>query len=262
MKLAALASALAVAAPTPLAYVASREQPGGGFSEPGGPTDTSLTAWAILALRASGEKPSVRSIQFLLGQDEDEIGQAALVALALGPDESKPYLVRLRGAERKDGAIGENLASTYWSMLALAPDIPADAVKYVLAHQAASGGWSWNAKAAPDSNDTAVAIEALRAAGVTGTPIGRGVAFLLRFHGRDGGFSLTKARPSDSQSTAWAIQALIAAGGKPPKNAFTFLARMRKADGSYRYSARFATTPLWVTSQVIPALEGKPFPLR
>jgi hypothetical protein len=37
---------------------------------------------------------------------------------------------------------------------------------------------------------------------------------------------------------------------------------MRRPDGSYRYSARYVTTPLWVTAQVLPALAREPFPLR
>ena len=37
---------------------------------------------------------------------------------------------------------------------------------------------------------------------------------------------------------------------------------MRRPDGSLRYSARYATTPLWVTAQALQALARKPFPLR
>jgi predicted MPP superfamily phosphohydrolase len=40
------------------------------------------------------------------------------------------------------------------------------------------------------------------------------------------------------------------------------LAKLRRADGSYRYSRAYATTPVWVTAQVLPALVKKPFPLR
>jgi hypothetical protein len=36
---------------------------------------------------------------------------------------------------------------------------------------------------------------------------------------------------------------------------------MKRADGSYRYSAKYVTTPVWVTSQVLAALAKKPFPL-
>jgi hypothetical protein len=37
---------------------------------------------------------------------------------------------------------------------------------------------------------------------------------------------------------------------------------MHRSDGSYRYSARYAVTPVWVTAQVLPALARKAFPLR
>ena len=44
--------------------------------------------------------------------------------------------------------------------------------------------------------------------------------------------------------------------------AFRFLQRMQRADGSLRFSPRYATTPLWVSGQALPALERRPFPLR
>jgi hypothetical protein len=105
-------------------------------------------------------------------------------------------------------------------------------------------------------------IEALRAAGVKGRVITRAVRFLRRFQRRGGGFELVRGRGPDAQSTAWAIQAFFAAGVQPPRSAFRYLARMRRPDGSYRYDARTATTPVWVTAQVLPALAGKPYPLR
>ena len=85
--------------------------------------------------------------------------------------------------------------------------------------------------------------------------------YLRTFQNRDGGFELTEGRGSDTQSTAWAIQGLVAAKQAPPRNAFAYLARMTRDDGSYRYSARYVTTPVWVTSQVLAALAKKPFPL-
>ena len=81
------------------------------------------------------------------------------------------------------------------------------------------------------------------------------------FQNRDGGFELTRGRGSDAQSTAWAIQGLVAAGAKAPRSAFAYLSRLRRPDGSYRYSAKYVTTPVWVTSQVLSALAQKPFPL-
>jgi prenyltransferase beta subunit len=105
-------------------------------------------------------------------------------------------------------------------------------------------------------------IQALRAAGVRGRPLTRGVRFLRRLQATDGGFRLVPGREPDAQSTAWAIQGLLAAGVEPGRAAYRYLARLRRPDGSYRYSKRYAVTPVWVTAQVIPALARKPFPLR
>jgi hypothetical protein len=105
-------------------------------------------------------------------------------------------------------------------------------------------------------------IQALRSQGVRGRPIARGLAYLRRLENRDGGFALTAGRSSDVQSTSWAVQAFVAAGAKPPAKAFRYLAALRRPDGSYRYSRAYAVTPVWVTSQVLPALARRAFPLR
>ena len=135
-------------------------------------------------------------------------------------------------------------------------------MRFLLRQQRGSGGWSWYLNGQPDSNDTAAAIEALRAAGVTGKPIRRGLTYLLRLRNRDGGFELTPGRGSDAQSTAWAVQAFVAAGRAVPKGSIAYLSRLRRPDGSFRYSQRYATTPVWVTAQALPALHRRPFPLR
>jgi prenyltransferase beta subunit len=133
--------------------------------------------------------------------------------------------------------------------------------RWLLAQQAKSGGFAWAIRGRPDSNDTAAALEAMRVAGVHGAPVKRALTFLLTFQNADGGFELTQGRGSDAQSTAWAIQGLVAGGRTPPRSAFAYLARLRQSDGSYRYSAKYAATPVWVTSQVLAALAKKPFPL-
>jgi hypothetical protein len=78
----------------------------------------------------------------------------------------------------------------------------------------------------------------------------------------DGGFALTRSRESDAQSTAWAIQAFVAAKAPVPEGAFAYLTELRRKDGSYRFSQRYVTTPVWVTAQVLPAVLKRPFPLR
>src|SRR5207244_1075354 len=75
-------------------------------------------------------------------------------------------LVRIQSAERPNGAIGPGNNSTAWGILALrqaGERAPKPAVRYLIRHQARSGGFAWNPGGQPDSNDTAAAVEALRA---------------------------------------------------------------------------------------------------
>jgi hypothetical protein len=249
------------------AYVAGRQSAGGGFAEQGRTPDTALTAWAALGLVAAGGQTAqrARAAEFLRGNLSSDSSDAELalsvVALsALGERVDDVWLERLRAHQP-----GVLVNETIWCVLALraaGEQPPRMLVEAVLAGQAKSGGFPWSRGGSPDSNDTAAAIQALRASGVGGAPVKRAVAALRGFQAPSGGFSLTKGREPDAQSTGWAIQALLSAGQAPGKEPFRYLARLRRSDGSYRYSVRYATTPVWVTAQVLPALAGKPFPFR
>jgi hypothetical protein len=258
--LAALVTAALLAATSPVAFVQSHGA-NGAFSESGGTTDALLTSWAVLGLRAAGA-PAPGSLTYLKSQEASlaattDVALVALAEQALG-DRSEALLAKL--VPRASGQIGPTLNSTYWAVLALGRS-PAATTRFILAHQAKSGGFAWGVGGQPDSNDTAAALEALKVAHVHGVPVTRAVRFLRGFQNRDGGFELTRGRGSDAQSTAWVIQGLVAAGVKPPRAAFAYLAKLKRADGSYRYSATYSTTPVWVTSQVLAALAKKTFPL-
>jgi hypothetical protein len=257
---AALVTAVVLTATSPVAFVQSHGT-NGAFSESGGTTDALLTSWAVLGLRAAGA-PAPGSLAYLESQEASltattDIALVALAEEALG-DRSERLLAKL--VPRANGQIGPTLNSTYWAVLALGRSSPAT-TRFILAHQAKSGGFAWGIGGQPDSNDTAAALEALKVARVHGPPVTRAVHFLRGFQNRDGGFELTRGRGSDAQSTAWAIQGLVAAGATPPRTAFAYLAKLRRPDGSYRYSAKYAATPVWVTSQVLAALAKKTFPL-
>jgi hypothetical protein len=250
--LATLAAATALA--TPAGYVQAQQREDGGFG------DAQLSAWATLGLVAAGADTG-GAAAYLAKQQPTSATDRALLAMARSAAGDRPddLLSGLRAYRP-----GKLVNATIWTILALrqaGEPAPPALVQALRRAQRPNGGWSWLAGGAADANDTAAAIQALRAAGVTGRPIDRGVAFLRRHQNRDGGFELTLDRGSDTQSTAWAIQALLAAGRAPGAPAYRYLAKMRRADGSYRYNARYVTTPLWVTAQVLPALARKPFPL-
>jgi energy-coupling factor transport system substrate-specific component len=266
---------VSVALATPIGhgvdFLRTRQLADGSFADSGRMGYPQLTAWAVLGLRAADALPTGRgsSVKYLITHDADlksatDIALVALAEHALGADADRA-LGRLRALERPDGSFDGLVNGTAWSVLALrgrGSPVPSKTVRWLLAHQTRGGGWSWSPHGAADSNDTAAVVQALRAANVRGRPIRRAIRFLLGFRNRDGGFELTHGRGSDAQSTAWAIQAFVAAGTAPPPASFTYLKRLQRSDGSFRYSTRYTTTPVWVTAQVLMALARKPLPFR
>jgi hypothetical protein len=249
--------AAAIVAVSPQQFLLAHQLPGAGFAEAGGQPDVVLTAWSVLGLRAARTPVDDTYVR----AHENDLRTPTELALGVLA-EGRPSNALLARLER---APTPALNATAWKMIALAQagrQLPRDGVRFLVTHQTKSGGWSWAVGVAPDSNDTAAAVEALRAARVSGRPIRRALAYLRRLQNADGGFGLSAGRGSDAQSTAWAIQAFIAAGTRPGRAAFRYLTRLRRSDGSYRYSAKYATTPVWVTAQVLPALARRAFPLR
>ena len=252
-------------------YVQARQQQDGGFAERGGRSTPGLTAWSVLALKAAGRAPQkpIEAAAYLARQETPTATDVELTLLALAAlgHEVRVLADRVDDLRKPDGRIGPLVNSTLWGVLALrAAGRPArpPTIAWIVRNQHRSGGWPWAPGGPPDTDDTAVAIQALRAAGMSprSRPILRGLAYLRRAQRPDGGFAQLPGGRSNAQSTAWAMQAFAAAGRDPGLAPQRYLARLRRPDGSYRYSAGYTTTPLWVTAQVLPALSGKPFPLQ
>ena len=255
MKLLPALAAAGLLAATPAGYLRSQQRPDGGWGSP------QLTAWSVLGLRAAGADTG-GALDYLVSH-ESELAKPtdfALVACAEAVLEHDPSTL-LQRLPSKPTAVNDAI----WEIFALRQSnrtVPRALVTYVKGAQARSGGFPWAKGTAPDSNITAWAVQALRATGVKGAPITRALTYLRTLRASNGGFRLVAGRPPDAQSTALVVQAFVAAGAKPPARVFTFLASLRRPDGSYRYSRAYATTPVWVTAQVLPALVKKPFPLR
>jgi hypothetical protein len=164
------------------------------------------------------------------------------------------------------GRIGPQLNSTYWGVLALkaaGSTVPWNSGPYIKSHQLPSGGWSWGVGAGADSNDTAAAVLALRMISTpcTWASVHNGLLYLNTLHNADGGYSLTASSASDTQSTSWAVQARIRCG-LTNTAAQQYIAARRLPSGAYNYQPGRTLTPVWVTAQVLPAVNHRPYPVR
>src|SRR5205814_7215292 len=141
---------IATPPPTPVTYLESRQASNGGFAEPGGSASPQLTAWAVLGLRSTGARPGPAVLAYLQaheGQlaDATDVELAAMAESVLGARADR-LLARIGRLQHRNGAIGPNVNSTTWGILALRQAgrrAPRRAVRYLLRHQARSGGWSW-----------------------------------------------------------------------------------------------------------------------
>jgi Prenyltransferase and squalene oxidase repeat len=161
-----------------------------------------------------------------------------------------------------------------WSVLALAAageTLPEASRNWLAAQQNLDGGYGYAAGTASDPDDTGSALQALIASSEPGNSntVSRAVSFLHFCQSPDGGFYY-QGGESNVASAAWAVQGLVAAGqdvkssawapsGKSPSD---YLLSMQQADGHFRYTNSADTNPAWMTAEVIPALLGKPFPIK
>jgi energy-coupling factor transport system substrate-specific component len=141
------------------------------------------------------------------------------------------------------------------------------AARWLLRTRIRDGGYANAPGGKSDIDDTAGVLQALAAAGRTGTSAQATTRWLMRRQNKDGGFPLFPGGTSNAQSTSYAVLGLIASGRNPRtvtrggKSPIAFLKSMQARDGSFRYSRQSAQTPVWVTAQTLIALEGHALPL-
>ena len=156
----------------------------------------------------------------------------------------------------------------------LSETLPVSATEVLKDLQLPNGGWDWASGFGADTNDTALALQALIAAGepVTSTSVVSGLNFLASAQNVDGGFTYQPGSlygsESDTNSTAYVVQALLAAGEDPgpgtwtisDTNPISYLLSMQLADGSFEWQPGFGGNQ-YATQQAIPALLGRPVPI-
>ena len=243
-----------------------------------------MTGWSALGLEAAGVNPldldrgDATPISYLAGtvgeiRTTGDLERTILVLRGAGLDPRRFHghdLVRRLLARRgKDGSWGGQVNPTAFGILALkAAGVSTGnsrSAAWLRSHRNADGGWGFAPGSARDPDSTGAALQALAAGGSSAGMRG-GVSYLRSVQRPGGGFALSSG-PVNAQSTAWAVQGLVAAGVSPSsvrkggRSPLDYLASVQAPDGHYRYSSTSDQTPVWVTSQVLLALNGAAFPL-
>jgi uncharacterized membrane protein len=270
-------------------YLRFSQNSDGGFGAARHQSSTSLhTGWAALGLASARRNPrDVKQnghsiVDYIAAHsagttDIGEVERTLLVLRAAGlPPRlgGRNLLASLIRKQHGDGSFG-TVNLTAFGLLALRAGGRTTrshevrgAVHYLLGAQNKDGGFGFSKSAASDVDDTGAVLQAIAAGGHKGSPVvGRAVTYLRKAQRPDGGFGQMAAAESNAQSTAFAVQGLVAVGRKPrsfrrTRTPIEYLKSLQTSGGAVRYSRTSAQTPVWVTAQVLVALEGKPFPLR
>ena len=202
----------------------------------------------------------------------------ALAAAGLDPRQTGDVdlVARLRGYDDGEGVFSTTALAQAWGILGLAAaesPVPQGAADALIAFQQADGGWEGGPGWGTDSNTTALAVQALVAAGVPAdaAALSKAREYLRAQLAPAGGFVYSAAfgDVADANSTAYGIQGLLALGEDPasaswaqsdrtPRDA---LLTFQIADGAFEWQAGEGAS-LLATAQAVPALARATYPLR
>ncbi len=278
--------AAAQAAERALAWLRGEQGAAGGFEESVGATAEALVAIGANGGNAAGWRTAEGvSIQRFLarngaeyaGRGVSESGKLAVGVAAGGacwPEQA------LRPSDYYSDTLGAYSVETgfhIWGVLgalALGEDAPEEAIALIEERALADGGWEWSAEWGADTNSTALAVQALVAAGrATDTAvIEAALGYLEAAQNDDGGFGYQPqsevSAASDVNSTAYVVQALAAAGEdvlgerwtREGQTAVDFLLSAQLEDGSFEWQPGSGANGL-ATMQAAAALLGRPLPI-
>lgn len=272
-----------------LQWLQSKQNSDGGYGTPSSATSSSVES--LLAIAANHYKAadwrkdtngaSLLGYMMANGASYTKSAASAAGKFSVGSSATKlcmPFQAKspLEYYDPSTGKFHADAGPQAWAILgtvALSETVPADAVTYLKNLALPGGGWEWSSGWTADTNTTALAIQALVAAGVSpsDSTIVNGLAFLKTAQNNDGGFTYDPdsswGTDSDTNSTAYVLQAIYAVGQDPTsaawqkngKTAFDFLATVQLGDGSFEWQPSLGSN-LLATQQVIPALLGRPAP--
>jgi hypothetical protein len=273
-----------------LTWLREQQQPDGGFTNGFSEgSDLGTTGDVILAMVAAGEDPADwvseggnTPLDYLKAQLNagaiELLGLKAKVTLALAVAGERPArfadvdpLADLRAAyDETAGSFGSSIFDQALIILTLfhaGDQVPDRAVEYLVESQHEEGGWALfgGSEEVPDTNTTALAVQALIVAGHRGEAVEDALAYLRTVQNDDGGFPYQNpseyGTATDANSTALVLQALLAAGepltdwapqGSDPREAL--LALQDPESGAFQWQAGTGEANVLATAQAIPPL--------
>lgn len=254
-------------------FIFSLQESNGGWGTVGQTIDV------LLALNAAGWHPNTitadqaapldylgENLEIYLESGPDAIGKAILGLIAAGEDphnfNGKNLVERLMASyDEATGAFGDPENTWHQSlgilgMYASDSKIPEGAVDTLLTLQQEDGGWEYTPGFGPKPDNTALAIQALLAAGLDpqDPAISSAIETLYAMQTPDGGWG-------DSSTTAFVIMAIHALGqseqewiANTGKGPISELLSFQKANGSFVYNWDFPDDNLMSTSTALFAL--------
>jgi ECF-type riboflavin transporter S component/squalene-hopene cyclase-like protein/prenyltransferase/squalene oxidase-like repeat protein len=273
-------------------YLERSQNTDGGFGNaPGQRSNELVTGWTVLGLEAAGRHPlDVRRagrspVDFIrprarsgdIGELERTILALRAAGLSARSFGGTNLVGRLLSRQRRDGSFERLVNLTSFGILAMRAAglgrrhrLVRKASGWLARRQNRDGGFSVAGGGSSDVDDTGAALQALAASGKRRSRVThRALAFLRQAHNPDGGFGQFPRSRSNAQSSAWAVQGAVAAGrdphrlgGRRKRSPLAYLSSLQQGNGSFRYSRTSQQTPVWVTAQVVTALERRPFPIR
>lgn len=273
-----------------LNYLRGRQQPDGGFAEPGASSSEHLTTYVIPAIAAAGEDPKLWTeagnspIDFLKTQMGSwtkltDVERACLALASAGVEprdfNGRNLVAEINANIASDGHIGDSISEHIWGVIALKAaneSLPSGSLAWLKSVQNTDGGFSFSAGSGSDPDDTGSALQAMIISGAApdDASVDRAVKYLAYCQADDGGFKWN-ADFSNTASTAWAIQGIAASGrdagssdwqtssGKTP---IQYLMDSQQPDGHIKYTSTSDSKPAWMTAESIPALMKRPYPLN
>lgn len=302
--------ARATAVTKALDYLHAKQLSSGAFADASVADSSNITPWVVLAIAAGRENPirwekggKDPVYDYLQTINLDRAAETntnvpayyAKVILAYSAT-AKPELIYTAGTPRIDllaklltyrvadghfspATSGDrtlyDVSTTSWALVALRAASQSDgnvssARDWLVSAQNGDGGWPIQSGGASAVDQTAAAVQALRAAGVSASSqtIADALAYLRATQKSDGGFPY---HPSDTrsnaESTAWTMQALVSAGIDPAswtKNGRTpaqYLRGLQRASGAFEHrDGVLVSNNVLTSTQVTIALAGRAFP--